>query len=303
MKPLLLAIACLLFVNTGLAKEPATDDHGSTDEVVEQVVAYKTVGDRELQYWLYRPAVMGKEPVGAILFFHGGGWSGGNHKQFEPHAKHLAAKGLVVGSAEYRLTKRDKCTASECTADVWDAYRHFLSHANDYGFDPEKLAVGGGSAGGHLAACIGTGTYPPGAEKTDDPRPAAMFLFNPAVCLAPYQIPGAGKTDSPIGFEKGAIQAKVGCPPEKLSPLHHVDAKTPMAVLFHGDADTTVGIESAELFCEAIREQGKQSTLHTYPGRPHSFFNRGKKRPDGANDYEDTLVKLDTALKGMGWIK
>lgn len=309
MRTTIYAIAFALAASTCWAAEPdaaarkadGADDHGGTSKVVEQVVTYKEVGDRKLQYWLYRPSVTGSDPVPAILFFHGGGWSGGSHKQFEPHAKHLAAKGLVVASAEYRLTKRDKCQAVECTADTWDAYRHFLSKANDFGFDAKKLAVGGGSAGGHLAACLGTGTYPPGAEKTDDVRPVTMFLFNPAVCLAPYSGPGADSTYTPIGFEKGALEKRVGCEPKELSPLHHVDAKTPPAVIFHGDADTTVGIRSVELFCDALKAHGTKAILHSYPGRKHAFFNEGRKH-EGTEDYPDTLVKLEAALEEMRWL-
>lgn len=302
-----MATKSLVFVSvllTHVASSAMADDgHGTTAKTVEQVVTYKTVGNRQLNYWLYRPAEMSNKPAAAILFFHGGGWAGGSHKQFEPHAQHLASLGLVVGSAEYRLTKRDKCKAVDCVTDTWDAYRHFLDHAKDYGFDPNKLAVGGGSAGGHLSSCLGTGTYAPGAKKTDDVRPAAMFLFNPAVCLAPYEVEGSDKPYMPIGFEKGATETRVGCEPSLLSPLHHVDAKTPTAIVFHGDGDTTVGIESVKLFCKALRTHGTQAELHTYSGRPHGFFNKGKKRPDGANDYADTLVKLEAALNQMGWLK
>lgn len=275
----------------------------SNKDVVVQEVVYKTVGERELKYWVYKPADRSNNAVPGIFFVHGGGWTGGSHKQFDPHARHLAANGLVVVSAEYRLIKRDKCKAVDCVADTWDGYRHFLSHADEYGVDTNRVAVGGGSAGGHLSACLGTGTYPPSAEKTDDPRPVAMFLFNPAVCLAPYPIPGSDEVYTPIGFEKGAIQPKTGCEPIEISPLHHVDANTPPVVAFHGEADTTVGIRSVALFCEAVEAHGKVATLHRYPGRAHAFFNRGKKGPAGEDDYADTLVKLDAALVAMGWLK
>ena len=262
-------------------------------DVTAETRVYKTAGDRELPLVVYADDSAGPRPC--VIFYFGGGWVGGSAGQFEPHARHLAGLGVVGITPTYRTKKSDGVQAVSCVEDAWDAYRYVLDHAEELGVDPARVAVGGGSAGGHLAACLGTGTYPPGMTKTDDPRPAAMLLFNPAVCIAPYD--HVGTTYTPIGFEKGATEARVGCDPVALSPLHRVDADTPPVVVFHGTGDTTVGIESAELFVRAV--EAEPALLHKYAGRGHGFFNKGRAK---RGEYKDTLKRTEAFLVSLGWL-
>ena len=267
----------------------------SAGEEPDRVVAYKTVETRDLHLEVFLPD---GEATGrpAVLFFHGGGWKNGTPRQFRPHCRFLADRGVVAATAEYRLASTDGAKAVDCVADAWDAVRDLRSRADELGLDASRVAVGGGSAGGHLAACLGTGTYPPEAGRADDPRPAAMMLFNPAVCLAPYE--AGGVAYEPKGFERGAGLDRVGCEPAALSPLHHVDAATPPVVAYHGTADTTVDIESVRLFVRAV--EAEPSILHAYDGRGHGFFNPARAK-DG--DFEDTLRRTEAFLAALGWIK
>mmetsp|Transcript_82022 Transcript_82022/g.237829 ORF Transcript_82022/g.237829 Transcript_82022/m.237829 type:complete len:122 (-) Transcript_82022:136-501(-) len=112
-----------------------------------------------------------------------------------------------------------------------------------------------------------------------------------------------GETYTLIGFERRAGKGKVGCKPEKLSPLHSVHSRTPDGVIaFHGDADTTVTIKSVELFCDAINGEGKFAVLHCCLGRAHGFFKQNKTF-EGVSNYEDAITKLDATLVKMGWLR
>ena len=115
---------------------------------------YKTVGDQRLKMLVDKPAdwqASDKRP--AIVFFFGGGWVGGNVGQFQRHCTYLASRGMVGIRVDYRvMPKGDSGPPVMCVADAKSAMRYVRSHAGELGVDPERIAVGGGSAGGHLAA-------------------------------------------------------------------------------------------------------------------------------------------------------
>ena len=104
----------------------------------------------------------------AIVFFFGGGWNGGTPKQFEPHCQYLARRGMVAITAEYRVKSRNKTSPFECVADGKSAVRFIRANAAKLGVDPKRVAAGGGSAGGHVAAA--TGNCPELEEQVKTPR-------------------------------------------------------------------------------------------------------------------------------------
>ena len=120
-----------------------------------EVVTFREVGGVELRLHGYKPKdwkASDRRP--AIVLFFGGGWVGGTPKQFQPHAKYLASRGMVAFCAEYRTKKRGDATPFDCEADGREAVRWVRANANDWGIDPRRIAAGGGSAGGHVAAAV-----------------------------------------------------------------------------------------------------------------------------------------------------
>ena len=121
-------------------------------EVIAEV--YKHASGDDL--WIYRfqpeyhdPSV-DRRP--AVVFFFGGGWNGGSVHQFEKHATYLAQRGIVAFLADYRVKNRQGVTPDDCVRDGKSAVRWIRVNASRLGVDPEKIAAGGGSAGGHVAA-------------------------------------------------------------------------------------------------------------------------------------------------------
>ena len=131
--------------------------------------AAKTVGEIQLKLHVFSTEGGGRRRP-AIVFFFGGGWVGGNPSQFFPHCEHLAAKGMVAVSAEYRVKSRHQATPFDCVEDARSAVRYLRGHARELGIDPDRIAAGGGSAGGHLAAATGTLNVP--ASETAELRGA-----------------------------------------------------------------------------------------------------------------------------------
>ena len=84
-----------------------------------------------------------------MLFFFGGGWNSGSPTQFVNIARNERGMGIV---ADYRVKSRHGVQAKTCVEDALDALRYITENATALGIDPIRIGVGGGSAGGHLAA-------------------------------------------------------------------------------------------------------------------------------------------------------
>lgn len=252
---------------------------------------YRSVDGADLGLYVFEPeghVASAKAP--AVVFFFGGGWRNGSPQQFYEQAKYLASRGMVAIAADYRVESRQGVKAYQCVEDAKAAIRWVRGHAADMGIDPNRIAAGGGSAGGHLAAAVATlpGHDDPNGDKSVSVVPNALVLFNPVTITAP--VDGQGAFGS---------QERIGAPPESFSPYHHIPMNPPPAIIFHGEADTTVPYKSAEAFCEKLNRQGGQCELVAYPGKAHGFFNYGR---DGNGPYIDTVRRMDRFFVALGWL-
>ena len=258
---------------------------------------YKTIGDVKLNIYIFEPSDETKgEGRSAIVFFFGGGWRSGSPKQFEEHCKYLASRGMVAMAADYRVSSRHGTKALQCVADGKSAVRWIRANAKRLGIDASRVAVGGGSAGGHVAACTGTidGLDEAGEDLSVSSRPDCLVLFNPAVVLAPVG------DQLPFPKERMAgLMSRMGIEPEKLSPYHHVSKGAPPTIVFHGTGDTTVPYRTVELFAERMQEVGNTCRLVPFDGRPHGFFNYGR---NGNGDFKASVRAMDEFLVEKGFL-
>jgi acetyl esterase len=276
------AVVCLkyLFVSqTDAAK-------WSTDRPTKKIV-YKTIGDVELSLHVFEPEghkATDKRP--AIVFFFGGGWTGGSPGQFYPHCKYLASRGMVACSAEYRVKSRNGTTPFECVKDGKSAVRYLRANAASLGLDPEKIAAGGGSAGGHVGACTGTidGQEEEGEDASVSSKPDAMALFNPVI----------DTSDKGYGYSR--LKEKF----ELISPVHNVKKGVPPTIFFHGTKDTCVPFANAKDFDERMEKAGNRCELVEFEGRGHGFFNAGR---GGGGDYWEITRKMDEFLASLGYLE
>jgi acetyl esterase/lipase len=262
-----------------------------------KVEVYKTVGDVKLNAWIFQPKTdSAKTKRAAVVFFFGGGWRSGSPTQFVPHCRHLAEMGIVGIVVDYRVSSRHNVKMTSCIADAKSAMRWTRENASRLGIDPDRIAAGGGSAGGHLAAATAlVSGFDEASENQDiSCKPDALILFNPALVLAPVE----GQTI----FDKAKVERfknVSGVEPEKVSPFHGIGPNAPPAIIFHGRADKTVPFRTAEIFADRMREKGNRCVLVGYDGQGHGFFNANRKSEEY---YRKTVKQMDEFLSSVGYL-
>jgi len=279
MKPILTA-SSLLLLTLGLSAKP---------EPTRSVV-YKHASNTDLKLFIFEPVghkSSDKRP--AAVFFFGGGWNGGTPSQFYPHCEYLASRGMVAMAADYRVASRQKTSPFECVEDGKSAVRWIRQNACSLGIDPNRLAAGGGSAGGHVAAA--TGNLPGLDSKEEDKnvssKPDALLLFNPVY------------DNGPKGYGHSRVQPRW----KEISPFHNIRKGAPPTIVFLGSNDKLIPVSTADEFDAKMEAAGSRCDTHIYEGATHGFFNFGKKGKDGTNYFNDTVHKMDKFLSSLGWLK
>ena len=291
--------------------------------VHEYAIVYGHGGDRELKLDLARPE--GKGPFPAIVFIHGGGWSGGNRQAYHEAVQDAALRGYVAVTVSYRLTEPDsegkaKFPFPAQVHDVKCAVRWLRAHAAKYGVDPKRIGATGGSAGGHLALMLGASEKV--AELEGDGGHADQSSRVQAVVnyYGPTDMTGlyaAGEALPPIvGPFLGGGPNEVGDRYRAASPVTYVSRKTPPILTLHGTEDRVVPIAQARLLDKRMKKVGALHTLVPLEGQGHGFqgdarararqlmyrffdeyLDLGQARPVLADEFRDQLVD------GWSWVR
>ncbi len=251
----------------------------------DKSIVYKAVGKTELHLHVFTPEdhkASDRRP--AIVFFFGGGWNGGFPSQFYPHCQYLASRGMVAMSAEYRVKSRNNTTPRECVKDGKSAVRWIRKYAKQLGVDPMRIAAGGGSAGGHVAAATGTvkGFEGDGEDLNVSSRPAALVLFNPVY------------DNGPDGYGYARVKEYW----KEFSPMHNISQDTPPTVVFLGTEDKLIPVKTAETYKKLMADKGRRCDLHLYKSQGHGFFNFTNK-----DNYTKTVIEMDRFLSSLGYLE
>ncbi len=212
-----------------------------------------------------------------LLQVHGGGWSiGSKNTQGLPLMQHLAAKGWICVSINYRLAPRDPFPAQ--VVDVKRAIAWVKEHIEEYGGDPSYLAITGGSAGGHLAALAALTpddrTWQPGFEDADTSVRVAVPHYGVYDLAGSTGLRGAEQMrDRFLGPR--VLQKSWDDDPEAFeaaTPLLRITPDAPDFFVVHGGADSVVKVDQARLFVARLREVSRRSVVYAeLPGAQHAF--------------------------------
>ncbi|MBN1291608.1 MAG: alpha/beta hydrolase [Candidatus Latescibacteria bacterium] len=297
----LIFIALLL---SGCGRSIYVKDIVKEDNIPEYEI-YKTIDNHNLKlYVFYPPEYRESDRRTAVVCIHGGGFSSGNPNLFFPHCRYFAKRGAVTFSVNYRLTKPHESTVYDCLADCKSAIRYIRTHAEKLGIDPNRVAVLGDSAGGHLAACLGTnmGIDNPGDDLSVSPVANVVIMCNP---VADMTVPPATKMEIPgIAKETTDNALRYGPTTEerarRISPIHNVVPNQSPSLLMHGEEDSNVPIEQANRYYEAMKNAGNDITYYPLEGVHHAFVLPGY-------GTEETVVtalqKADEFLVSQGFLK
>lgn len=237
--------------------------------VTHQSKVYHNVGGRTLHADVFYPTQ--KKPTGypGILLIHGGGWRAGDRSLMIPLAQQLAAQGYVTVAAEYRLSLEAQYPAA--VHDLKAALRWMRSQTKDFSLDTSQIAVLGCSAGGQLAALIGTTN---GLAKLEGKKTLGDFSSDVQAII---DIDGVLAFNHPES-EEGVVAAQwLGGTYEETpgtwteaSALSHVNKNTP-PVLFIASSFPRFHAGKGDMI-NILKQHDTYYESYLLEGRPHSFW-------------------------------
>lgn len=235
----------------------------------------------------------------AIIFAMSGGWVSRSDLLQRPEAGFLLQEPLKRGYTVFAVYhgSQPRYTIPEVVADMNRAVRFVRLHAKDYGIDPNRIGVTGGSAGGHLSLMLGT-AGDRGDPQAKDPlehvssRVQAVACFFPPTDFLNYGGPGKNafaddgiltkldlrpavdlhKFDAKTRrYERVTDPDKIAAMLRRISPIEHVSADDAPTLIVHGDADKLVPLQQAESILARFKEVGVPAELVVKKGAGHTF--------------------------------
>lgn len=264
-------VGLLLLVVTGFGQ-------AQTARSVWSDVVYKQIDTTRLRLDIYLPD-SGQKPFPVIVWLHGGGWRQGSKANPRPNDP-LLRHGYAVVSVQYRFT--NQAIYPTQLIDCKDAVRYVSQQAARYGLDPDRIGVWGSSAGGHLAALLGT--------TADNPRFGRECVIQGVSDRVRAVVDECGPTnfrrlaadlkkmddsddlDAPSSVFYGLFGGPIS-QRRKLAKLGgastFVSRDDAAFLLLHGQLDTVVPVGQSILLHYQLRRKGVFSELHLIPNRGH----------------------------------
>lgn len=211
-----------------------------------------------------------------IVWIHGGGWRGGSKESGIRRLLPFAQRGFLCASIEYRLSGEAKFPAQ--IEDCKCAIRFLRAKAKEFHLDPDRIGVWGSSAGGHLAALLGTSGDVKELEgdggwgEQSSRVQAVCDWFGPSDFIN-YHVGGRinAHADSVVAQLLGGPVPEQKELAVKAAPITYVTKDDPPFLIMHGDKDPLVPLRQSELLRDALRKAGIETTLHVVAGAGHGF--------------------------------
>lgn len=241
-------------------------------------IPYGDAGKRNLLD-VVLPLTPPPSPMPILVHVHGGAWVlGAKGQQAKPLINHLVANGWMCVDINYRLGP--SCRFPAMIVDVLRAIAWTRAHAREYGGDPSRIAITGGSAGGHLAALAALvhddSSLKPGFEDADCSVARAVPIYGRFDMLdRKNHMKGGHKRAIDVFIAEKVMPGR----PETcldlwhaLSPLDRVRPDAPPMFITHGTGDTMLPFEDARDFAQALQAVSTSSvTFVEMPGIEHAY--------------------------------
>jgi len=278
----------LLCVSIGLVVSPLARGEAPPFKRTEDVIYGRKYGVA-LTMDVFIPD---KPNKAAVVFVVSGGWYSAheaiNKNWLAPILKHGYTVFAVVHGSQ------PKFSIPEILLDMNRSIRYIRHHATDYGIDPNRIGITGGSAGGHLSLMQGT-AGDKGDPKAVDPVDRESSRVQSVACLfPPTDFLNYGKAGEkalgrgtlkdfrapfdftelelkPLHFVFVTDEKKMEEIGKQISPINHVSADDPPTLIIHGDADTLVPIQQSQIIVEKLKAAGVKAKLVVKPGAGHGW--------------------------------
>jgi len=229
-------------------------------------VEFSRPGGEALLLDLYLPIKKPETPIPVLVWIHGGGWQRGGKEDCS--MAWLVAEGFAVASINYRSSIEAKWPAQfeDCRA----ALQWIQAHGAEYQIDPTRIFAAGSSAGGHIAAMLGTADLP----RALRPR-GVVDLFGPTDLLTmPENLPGPDYPRERLARSRsaillGGVVSEMPDLARAASPLHRATQGDSPFLILHGDLDLDVPINQSERLRDALRNAGIPASLRVVRGGDH----------------------------------
>ncbi|AFZ29890.1 Carboxylesterase type B [Gloeocapsa sp. PCC 7428] len=240
-----------------------------------QDIEFTNSKERALKMDILHPKISAKSmPV--LVWIHGGAWREGSRKQGLKHFVSFARQGFFCASIEYRLSHEAIFPAQ--IEDCKCAIRFLRAHAQEFHIDPQRIGVWGVSAGGHLAALLGT-THQiqefegnGGWANYSSCVQAVCDWFGPTDFLRINDFPrniDFAPADSPEAALIGGIVVENQEKAAKANPITFVSKDAPPFLIMHGDNDLLVPLNQSQLLFDALKKAEVEVTLEVVKNGGH----------------------------------
>jgi acetyl esterase/lipase len=262
---------------------PHPADALPTDIVVHQDLAYVSTGHPRQVLDLYLPP--SARPLPLIVWIHGGAFRLGDKADRIP--AEMLEQGYAIASLNYRLSQHAHFPAQieDCKA----AVRWLRAHAEIYGIDPARFAAWGESAGGHLAAMLGTAGHERSFEVGEHLEyssrvQAVVDFFGPTDFLQmdAHRPPAGMVHDAPDSPESELVGGPIQAHPTEVAranPVTYVRSDAPPFLIIHGDQDPLVPYHQSTLLVAALEAANVPVTFYTVAGGGHGHFDDLQIKP------------------------
>ncbi|MEQ1856623.1 MAG: alpha/beta hydrolase [Longimicrobiales bacterium] len=241
-------------------------------QTLHRDVVYATVDGKALGLDIHMPAGVTNPPL--LVWVHGGMWRVGNKGQLPPV---FVQNGFAVASLDFRQSTDARFPAM--VHDIKGAIRFLRAHARDYGYRTDRIAIGGTSSGGHLAALVGVtngdheleGSVGGNSTESSDVQAIVSYYgaSNLETILAQSTPFGLGVREPALRDLLGALPDATPALAELASPVAHVGAGDPPLLLLHGDQDPQMPINQAHELEGAYEKDGLDVYFDVVHGAVH----------------------------------
>lgn len=245
-------------------------------------VTYCALDGQAHELDLYLPETGGPWPV--LVYIHGGGWTEGDKSEAQGLGEWMTGQGYAVAAVNYRLYPYGRFPG--IIQDIKCAIRFLRAHAGDYNLDPERIAALGASAGGHLAALIGTSDQSAGWDVGE---------FTGYSSRVQAVINTVGPTDLTARLDRGDLETVVvmafgRANLEAASPITHVSADDPPFLLLYGEKDPIVSPSHGQAFYERLVGAGVPAQLVIVANGGHNLQSLDGSETIPTQDDINTLM-------------